>query len=379
MKRFIVLLIAAILCLSVGIVLASEIRVNVDGRKLSPDVSPQIVNGRTLVPARAIFEALGVSVTWNDGTVTGVKDGTTVRFTVGSRELRINEIIRPMDVAPAMVNDRVLVPVRFVSEAFGAAVSYREDTRTVNIVSPKGPEDKTIVIDGDVYRQTFFDGFDDFDETKWSPCPPQQRGSVGGWWDESQIRVENGNLILSATKNDAGVPLTGAIRTRRKFEQCRGYFEARCKVQRAEGFWSSFWLYTNCAVNVGNGATDGVELDVFEAFDRKNGGLDHMIHWDTGAEVPLKTGFVETRPECYEGFHTYGVLWTDTAYVFYVDGEPTYRLGEGDEAYPGSCEEEVYLLLSVIAGTWSGTIRDDEIPDDALTVDYVCVYEKENK
>ncbi|MGQ9532395.1 MAG: copper amine oxidase N-terminal domain-containing protein, partial [Desulfotomaculales bacterium] len=63
-----------------------DIRVQVDGRYLSFDVPPMIENGRTLVPLRALFEALGAEVQW-DGetqTVSAVKGDVTVRLTIGS-------------------------------------------------------------------------------------------------------------------------------------------------------------------------------------------------------------------------------------------------------------------------------------------------------
>ena len=64
----------------------SEIKVFLDGKQMSFDVSPQLMNDRTMVPMRTIFEALNASVDWNNDTQTvmATSNGKTVQLTVGS-------------------------------------------------------------------------------------------------------------------------------------------------------------------------------------------------------------------------------------------------------------------------------------------------------
>ena len=88
-----------------------------------------------MVPLRAIFEALGASVEW-DGetkTVTSVKDDTTVKLTVGEKKLTVNGTAKELDVPGQIVENRTLVPVRAISEAFGCEVGWDSATRTVTI------------------------------------------------------------------------------------------------------------------------------------------------------------------------------------------------------------------------------------------------------
>lgn len=112
-------------------------KVVLDGSALSFDVPPVIDQGRVLVPMRAIFEALGAEIVWDTltQTVTATKGETTVSLTVGSRLVSLNGSPGFLDVPAKITNGRTLVPLRFVSDAFDAQVSWDGTTRTVTITS----------------------------------------------------------------------------------------------------------------------------------------------------------------------------------------------------------------------------------------------------
>lgn len=114
--------------------------VYLDNKKLSFDVPPIISNDRTLVPLRAIFEAMGAAVEWESSTqtVTARKNDIVVVLSIGSTKPVVNGLEWPLDVPAQIVQDRTLAPLRFVGEAFGGQVSWDGATRTVNITSPPG-------------------------------------------------------------------------------------------------------------------------------------------------------------------------------------------------------------------------------------------------
>lgn len=113
------------------------VSVKLDGTVLEFDVQPQIINGRTMVPLRTIFEALGAEVGWNEitSTVTATKPGYTVVLTINSPVMKVNDQKKTMDVSPILINDRTLIPARFVAEAFDCTVDWDEATYTVLITS----------------------------------------------------------------------------------------------------------------------------------------------------------------------------------------------------------------------------------------------------
>ncbi|OPX90199.1 MAG: hypothetical protein A4E53_01085 [Pelotomaculum sp. PtaB.Bin104] len=112
----------------------NEIKVILNGRRLAFDVDPVIENDRTLVPLRVIFEALGAVVAWDGeaGMVSAVKDGLEIKLFIDGAAYKNGELVI-LDVPAKIINDRTMVPLRFVSEAMGCQVKWTESTRTVNI------------------------------------------------------------------------------------------------------------------------------------------------------------------------------------------------------------------------------------------------------
>ncbi len=119
------------------------VTVYLDGSRLDFDVPPQIVDGRVLVPFRLLSEALGCDVDWHEETrrVTG-RDPVTGRevvLVIGDTTAQVDGEPRTLDV-PAMIRDgRTLIPLRFFSEALGAEVGWDGETRTVTVTSPCRP------------------------------------------------------------------------------------------------------------------------------------------------------------------------------------------------------------------------------------------------
>ena len=243
-------------------------------------------------------------------------------------------------------------------------------------VFKKETYDETRIINGENYRLTFYDDFDKFDKRKWECCPEWERGNIGGHWRDSQVRVENGCLILTTAVDEKNKPISGAVHTQGKFEQAKGYFECRCQVQKNSGLWTAFWLMCPEVSKVGNGAKDGAEIDIMESYDAQKHMINHAIHWDGYGKDHKSLAKPAHSDAAYEGFHTYALLWTEKAYIFYIDGEETFRTEEGDDNYPGCNKAATYLVLSVEAGTWAGVFFPTQFPEDSMIVDYVKVYQK---
>ena len=112
-----------------------KITVVLNGKKIAFDVAPVIEKGRTLVPVRAIFEALGAKVNWDakTQTVTATKTKTKVTLKVGARTGHKNNSAVNLDVPAKIVNGRTLVPLRFAGEAFGGKVAWNNTTQTATI------------------------------------------------------------------------------------------------------------------------------------------------------------------------------------------------------------------------------------------------------
>jgi uncharacterized YkwD family protein len=114
---------------------AAGIQVTVNDTAVQFDQEPIIENDRVLVPVRKIFEALGATVSWTERTqtVTANKNTTVIILQIGKYTMLQNGKIITLDVAPKIVGDRTLVPIRAVSESFGAQVEWLEESRSVQI------------------------------------------------------------------------------------------------------------------------------------------------------------------------------------------------------------------------------------------------------
>ena len=112
-----------------------EIKVVVNGNKVAFDVPPVIVDGRTLIPLRACAEALGAQVEWMGETQTAIikNDTSIISVSIGQNEYELNGEKKLLDVPAQIIDGRTLVPVRAISEAFGAEVKWEAETKTVYI------------------------------------------------------------------------------------------------------------------------------------------------------------------------------------------------------------------------------------------------------
>ncbi|MBR3942995.1 MAG: hypothetical protein IKJ55_06525 [Clostridia bacterium] len=119
----------------------TEIAVSFNGEWMQFDVNPVIINGRTMVPMRAIFEALGCTVHWMDEaqTAVGIRNGKTVFCTINSMDAMVDGVATVIDQPAVLLNNRTMVPLRFISEAFGCTVEWEESTQSVYIQSEQVP------------------------------------------------------------------------------------------------------------------------------------------------------------------------------------------------------------------------------------------------
>ena len=113
---------------------APDIKVLYQGKEISFGATkPVIENGSTLVPLRAIFEALGATVDYANGNITAKKGDTIVKLTVGSKNATVSGKAVTLAVPAKVVNGSTLVPLRFIGEAFGNKVDWNGTTYTVTI------------------------------------------------------------------------------------------------------------------------------------------------------------------------------------------------------------------------------------------------------
>ena len=159
------------------------------------------------------------------------------------------------------------------------------------------------------------------------------------------------------------------IATHDTFLQKYGYFECRARVNHELGAHTAFWLQSPAlSKGLDDPAQFGTEIDIFEYhINQGRSWVYHNLHWNGYGAEHKQAGTKVEIAGIDEGFHTFGLLWTADAYVFYVDGQETWRTSEAVSQIPE------YIILSVELSGWGGDVTQATLPDEIL-FDYVRVY-----
>jgi hypothetical protein len=136
------------------------ISVSIDGQPVMfNDTQPRQIGGRVLVPLRGVFEQMGAYVHWTDATQTvdATKGNTSVRLRIGDSIANVNGQNIPLDVPARLIGGSTMVPLRFISEALGANVDWREQAHAVIITTANAmnmPSQQTVVVNNPPPTQT---------------------------------------------------------------------------------------------------------------------------------------------------------------------------------------------------------------------------------
>lgn len=120
-----------------------DVTVTIDGEILETPIPAQIVNGRTMLPMRSVFEKLGAVVTWIDADklIFATKGNTFITLKIGAPQMAVQttesveSTVVELDTAPFIEDSYTLVPVRAVAESLKANVEWEDETKTVIITT----------------------------------------------------------------------------------------------------------------------------------------------------------------------------------------------------------------------------------------------------
>lgn len=135
-KNIFLFLLSSLLIFSIS--LGAEIKINVNGKYIDSDIPPFIQSGTTYVPIRFISTALDVdSITWDESSRTvGITNGSDkIMLAIGKSYAYVNDTYVSLTKSPMIVDGRTFVPLRFISQSFGADVDWDADTYTVTITN----------------------------------------------------------------------------------------------------------------------------------------------------------------------------------------------------------------------------------------------------
>ncbi|HWQ77978.1 MAG TPA: N-acetylmuramoyl-L-alanine amidase family protein [Anaerovoracaceae bacterium] len=182
------------------------VSLQVDGEMVESDVPPVIVKGRTLIPAKAVFEDMGADVSWNEDArlVTITLGSSEVMLTIDSNIAFVNGTQAVMDVPALIIDSRTMIPVSFVGKSLSCGIAWDDVGRTVLISSPAAgsrtavsqirirerDDSYRVIIDGDGE----FKGYKSFTYTDPERFVIDIKGAVLDLKDMDDEDAENGRI-----------------------------------------------------------------------------------------------------------------------------------------------------------------------------------------
>ncbi|MDB5455841.1 MAG: endo,3,4-beta-glycanase, partial [Caulobacter sp.] len=193
---------------------------------------------------------------------------------------------------------------------------------------------------------------------------PQFQGQASAPLGLNPFSTDNGVLTIKGEKVPGDVSskiwgysyTSGLLTTQTSFTQKYGYFEIRADVPQGQGLWPAFWLLPE--------KYSGQEIDVLEAIGSEPTVANTAVHGGTGDHG--KANFVPNA----EGFHTYGVMWSASDLVYYIDGAEVWRTPT-----PWNMDQPMYMLVNLaVGGNWPGSPDASTPWPGEYKIDYIRAY-----
>lgn len=244
---------------------------------------------------------------------------------------------------------------------------------------------------GKEWKVVWSDEFDgaEIDTTKWTY-------DVGDWgWGNNELqyytvhrsenaRIEDGNLIIEAHKNDMDSPWTSArLTTRGKTAFTYGRIDILAKVPVEKGNWAAGWTLGDSYVDELSwpycGELDIMESVGFELDDETGNGLAHAsLHCEAYYfKIGNQKTYVVDVENMNTEYHSYMIEWTPEYIKAFVDGNEYFHYDNTGE--PGSWpfdEPQNIILNLAMGGGWGGAQgMNEEVTSQKMIIDYVRVYE----
>lgn len=237
----------------------------------------------------------------------------------------------------------------------------------------------------DEYQLSFSDEFNTtvVDTSKWNiDNSPKSRAArkdlqINEWyWVPENVKVENGELVLSVSKPRDGVMHCGSINSMNKYEVQYGYFETKIFVADVtKGTHTAFWLQGQDMETATGNAHNGAEIDVFESawlydYTKSN------IHIDGYGSAHKSKAIKFNTRKIHDEYHIWGLLWTPDSMNIYYDGE--LKASYTDDKWLVHAKEYLWLSDGAAFGFTGNHFTKQEIGHlTEAYVDYIRVWTKE--
>jgi beta-glucanase (GH16 family) len=190
----------------------------------------------------------------------------------------------------------------------------------------------------------------------------------------ANARVEGGNLVIEARREDFGGRLYTSARMKTSASWTYGRIEGRLRLPFGQGIWPAFWTLGNNIGTVGWPACG--EIDIMEMIggSGRESTVHGTIHWDFNGYANFGRSF--SGPNFSQAFHVYAIEWDNREIRWYVDGT-LYNTANitinGTEEF----HRPFFIILNVaVGGNWPGNPDGSTTFPQRMLVDYIRVYQR---
>ena len=248
--RKIILSVAAAAAMS-AVCYAQDINVSLNGNIVSfPNQQPVIVEGRTLIPLRGVFDNMGYAIDW-DGetkTVTLKKDSKTLTVAIGQASIDVNGSATAIDVPAQIINGSTMLPLRAIADATGAEVLWDAESRTATILDDSllsaAPESVTVKLDNQADADAI---------AEYSAAVKELNESSTEFWTYFNETSKNSDLDLNELNTKAKKAYDDAVAAEKKISSVNipdAYSDTKTSVLKLIGSYKDF---TKLIVDFTNG------------------------------------------------------------------------------------------------------------------------------
>ena len=235
------------------------------------------------------------------------------------------------------------------------------------------------------YTLVFSDDFEgsSLDLSKWNIYKGYAANQEQQYYTDnsSNLRVENGNLIITAKKEQAVTDrnyTSAKIESKGKGFINRGKAEGRISLPSGAGTWPAFWMMPES--NVYGGWPRSGEIDIMEHIGSDPTMISHAVHTcNKNGNLGNNWFYKKDIDGVENNFHTYSIIWENTKIMFYIDDVKSTTLFRNmvQDYKDWPFDQNFYVILNLaLGGTMGGTIDDNIFNNPVeMKVDYVRLYQ----
>ena len=333
-------------------------------------VDPQIVNGRTMVPMRKIFEVFGTKVDWEGETktVTAQKDDMQIILQIDNTEAKLIKAGEEpktitLDSAPVIINDRTMVPVRFIAESLSKKVGWDSDNRTVIIIDTSFVE-KAIQKDASHFYEFLnreYAEVDTYDMDLSSKA--KMNASVSGEKADVEVAI-NANMKLSQTafkiageatiKGDGDTLKQSLEQIPSKIDfdlvidnENKAIYAKSALIEQADGKW--------------------VKFDLNEANDEKMKELIALLHYQGDVQYSVTDVVDALLQENTLNIHTYETLQTGVGLLTAIFSDDNFKVSRNGKETVYELEWNAGPIIDIL----SAGVQDEQLRDSLRSITLV--------